>query len=65
MNIFQNTQSIIFATAEIVGRNSRSCRIRVEDVGVVVLRAHDSHDAVGDEVVGLEAIARPVRVHGL
>jgi hypothetical protein len=65
MNTFQNTQSIISATAETVGRNSRSCRTRVGDVGVVVLCAHDSLDAVDDEVVGLEAVAHSVCVHGL
>ena len=38
---------------------------RYGDVGVVVLRAHDGLDAVGDEVVGLEAVAHSVGAHGL
>jgi len=65
MNTFQNTQSIISATAETAGRNSRSCHTRVGDVGVVVLRADDGLDAVGDEIVGLEAIAHSAGAHGL
>ena len=37
---------------------------RYGDVGVVVLRAHDGLDAVGDEVAGLEAVAHAPGAHG-